>query len=76
MNGWISVKDRLPETTEDVLASDGYGYVVAYCKDKKYWDVTEDMIRASNYDGGASLYLDTTILYWRPIDQIVLPENG
>lgn len=68
---WISVEERLPENTDEVLACHNYEYsepicVIAYCvKDK--WFADDEGLEASNYDGGASIQLDVTITHWMPL---------
>lgn len=61
LNGWISVKDRLPEDYKDVLAYDSeYKEIVIAFYDSKFEEWTYDYW----YDG--------EITYWQPLPE--LPE--
>ena len=70
---WISIKDRLPETTDNVLVCNFLEYAgccnsftVAYYN-KKGWHPVVDMLTANNYDGGAVIDLDEEVTHWMPL---------
>lgn len=71
---WVSIKDKLPENTDDVLicnrdpCGDYHSYAVAYYSTRKRWEVSEDMLAAKNHDGGASIYLNDTVTHWAEIE--------
>lgn len=67
---WISVDERLPENTNEVLVCDAYDHCVAWLRlsDKK-WILKIDVIEI-NGDAWAELDLDVT--HWMPLPP--LPE--
>ena len=54
-NPWISVKDRLPEAFEEVIAFAANGHI-----ENSYWD--------GNYFTGD--FYDTTVTHWMPIPEL------
>lgn len=74
MNEWISVKNKLPPDDKDVLVCHQYSegidpdYGIAWFhKGDKKWEAGTEMIEASNYDGGAPIFLDIEPTHWMEI---------
>ena len=77
MTEWISVKERLPEDAENVLAID-CEYGISFGGDcavanynAKSWHASTELLDASNYDGGAEVELDkqACITHWMPLPE-------
>jgi len=66
MTKWISVEDRLPDNTDDVLLTDGdESYVVGWWrKVPENWRVCGDLIEYR----GSHLDIIQAIKYWSVID--------
>ena len=69
MSEWISVDDRLPESGNDVLTTDGYDYCISYFSiDEKEW--------FAMYDGSVVLENGNKaipgVTHWKPLR--VLPQ--
>lgn len=61
MNEWISVKERLPEAGERVLATDGYFVGEFFLNMRGQW---------LRYDiSGCLLVASLDILYWMPLPE-------
>lgn len=70
MDDWTDVKSCLPpDTLEECLVTDGYGgYAVAYYHyGNNQWYASEDMLDASNHDGGAMISLSEDVTHWQLI---------
>lgn len=63
MSGWISVSERLPKYSYDVLVADANWQSVAYIIDGEW--------KAANVDCGANfrVYLDFTPTHWQPLPE-------
>ncbi len=71
---WINVKDKLPEHINDVFICSAQhnpefnSYTVGYyVQTSGRWGVVTDMLRASNYDGDATIELDEKVTHWKEI---------
>lgn len=70
---WISVKERLPEGTDNVLVCNYREYsgccdsfTVAYYS-KNGWKPVVDMLEAENHNGRAVIRMDEEVTHWRPL---------
>lgn len=77
MSEWVSVKDRLPEEEQDVVFASFYFWswsqtaeldsiVSGYFRKGGFHPYTSGL-EASNYDGGASIYLNMSPTHWMPL---------
>jgi ankyrin repeat protein len=58
---WIPVSERLPETNDDVLVTDGVDMFVAWCSRKNMWQ--EWMSSDNNFER------NTPIIAWMPLPE-------
>lgn len=64
-NKWISVKERLPENTNNVLIYGGYGYIIAYrdivgnCWEPIWVD----------QETGTPYVMDCDVTHWQPLPE-------
>ena len=74
---WISVKDRLPPNTDDVIVTDGYDMGVLFYKpSEEKWVYGYGLLEAYNYDGGATIEPETQdITHWMPLPEIPKETN-
>jgi hypothetical protein len=65
MTKWISVKERLPVNTDNVLIYGGYGYIIAYrdvignCWEPIWVD----------QETGTPYVLDCDVTHWKPLPE-------
>lgn len=68
---WKDAKPEPPKLAHEVIVSDGKGsYAVAwYHRNDKIWHASDDMLEASNHDGGATIIMDLgmPITHWKPL---------
>ena len=75
MSEWISVKDRLPNHNDSVVFADiAHGEIYSVVAgDFHYGEFRADTcgLQASNYDGGACIYLDSNmdVTHWMPLPE-------
>lgn len=62
IDGWISVKDRLPEESGDVLVYNGHFYVVSF---SKQWEAFNHFDFLGKPDKMA--YVMTDVTHWMPL---------
>lgn len=71
---WISVNDRLPEKYQRVFVADIYNDEICYFAaaiyfGNNYFSAETGGLEASNYDGGAHIYLDMEVTHWMPLPE-------
>lgn len=72
---WISVKDRLPITLDEMFVChkydtiDSHEYSIAYYHlGSKVWVADTEALYAENYDGNCNITLDIKVTHWAEIE--------
>ena len=79
-SGWIKCSDRMPEDDSYVVAAeighDGtiYAAVASWFLHNRF-NLMEDGISASNYDGGACIDMNLSVTHWMPLPAAPKPEG-
>lgn len=72
--GWIKCSEKMPEEDSYVVAAEFIGkeMCAAYASWflHNHFNLMEDGITASNYDGGACISVDVNVTHWIPLPTI------
>ncbi len=73
MSQWIKCSERMPEEDSYVVAAEIgsatlYSFVASWFLHGRF-NLMEDGLSASNYDGGACISMNLSITHWMPLPE-------